>query len=249
MPDSRCRSRTGREPGGRETGTGPATEFDVATVDTDAPVLETGTTIVAVATDDAVVVGADQRASLGGRFVANKDVDKLERVHPTGVVALSGSVGGLQSFADTLRAEANLYDARRGDPMSITALASVAGSLVRGLPAQVLLAGVDAAGTSARRTQSDEVDGDGAAVYELDGGGGVVATDYAAGGSGMQVAYGVLEGRAETVDSVDAARDLVADAVSAASERDTASGNGITVATVTADGVDVGSFDDAGEVA
>lgn len=188
----------------------------------EAPTLQTGTTIVALTAPDAVVVAADRRASLGGQFVANKDVTKVERITDRAALALSGSVGPLQSFTDTLRAEANLYEARRGDRLSTEALANVAGNLVRGIPAQVVLAGVDETGP---------------AVYELDGGGSVMGTDYAAGGSGMQVAYGTLEGKAEVVESVEEARELAADAVAAASERDTASGNGVTVATVTSEGV------------
>lgn len=188
--------------------------------------LQTGTTTVALTAGDGVVVAADQRASLGGQFTANKQMEKIAQVHDRGAVALSGTVGPLQDFARTLRAESSLYAATRGEPMPASALATVAGRLVRGVPAQILLGGID---------------DDGAHVYELDGGGGVVPTDYGAAGSGMQVAYGTLEGHAESVDDVDDARDLALQAVAAASERDTASGNGATVATITTDGVSVDS--------
>jgi proteasome beta subunit len=218
------------EPGIR---TDRRTEFEVSHTETDGPVVETGTTIVALTAPDAVVVAADRRASLGGQFVANKDVTKVEQVTERAALALSGSVGPLQSFTDTLRAEANLYEARRGDRLSTEALANVAGNLVRGIHAQVVLAGVDDAGP---------------AVYELDGGGSVMRTDYAAGGSGMQVAYGVLEGKAEQVESLAGGRELAADAVAAASERDVASGNGVTVATVTGEGVEFDEAEKAGEV-
>jgi proteasome beta subunit len=179
-----------------------------------------------VAADDAVVVAADQRASLGGRFTANKDVQKVLPVHPTAALAMSGSVGPVQDLARTLKAEAGLYAARRGEDLSMAALASVAGNLVRGIPAQLLLGGVDDAG---------------AHVYELDGGGSVLPSEYAAAGSGMQVAYGVLEGEADAVADVSDARDLALRAIRSASERDTASGNGAHVATVTSDGVEVAS--------
>jgi len=69
------------------------------------------------------------RASLGGRFVSNKDVQKVEQIHPTGALTLVGSVGGAQSFIRTLRAEVNLYESRRGEPMPIEALATLAGNL------------------------------------------------------------------------------------------------------------------------
>ncbi|QLH79287.1 proteasome subunit beta [Halosimplex rubrum] len=193
-------------------------------IDHDAPTFDTGTTIVAIATDDGAVMAADQRASLGGRFTTNKNAEKISRVHPTGALAISGSVGPAQNLIRSLRAETSLYESRRKEPMSMRALSQTAGHLVRGLPVAPILGGVDAGGGH---------------VYELDGGGSVMATDYAAGGSGMQVAYGVLERRFDPEATLDEATGAAVAAVEAASERDTASGNGVTVATVTADGVDI----------
>ena len=213
-------TRGGRAETARSAGTTERTER----VPADAgPQYETGTTIVALAAADGVVMAADRRMSLGGRFTANKNVRKIEQVHPTAAAAISGAVGPAQGFLDSLRAETGLYEARRGDPMSVTALAQTAGHLVRGLRVTPLLAGVDESGT---------------AVYELDGSGSVLEDDYAASGSGMQVAYGVLEGRFDPGASVETATEAATAAVAAASERDTASGNGVTVATITDEGVE-----------
>ncbi|WP_436932103.1 proteasome subunit beta [Halosimplex halobium] len=200
--------------------------------DHDAPTFDTGTTIVAVAAADGVVMAADQQASLGGKFTTNKNAEKVSRVHPTAALAISGSVGPAQNLVRSLRAETSLYESRRDERMSMRALSQTAGHLVRGLPVAPILAGVD---------------GEGNHVYELDGGGSVMATDYAAGGSGMQVAYGVLERRFDPGAELDEATDAAVATVEAASERDTASGNGVTVATVTADGVDIEGYDEAGD--
>jgi len=199
----------------------------------DAGAYRTGTTTVAIAASDGAVMAADRRMSLGGGFTASKDVRKIEQVHPSGAVAIAGAVGPAQGLLDSLRAEATLYESRRGREMSMTALSKTAGHLVRGLPVRPLLAGVD---------------GDGAHAYELDGGGSVIEDGYAASGSGMQLAYGVLEGRMEEASGgesgrtdgrigVDDAREVAAAAVEAASERDGASGNGVTLATITDEGV------------
>jgi proteasome beta subunit len=221
--------------------TGPSGRPGVAgrlaeTVETpaDARTATTGTTTVAIRTDDAVVLAADRRASLGGRFVSNKDAEKIEAVHPSAAVTLSGGVGAIQLFARSLRAEASLYETRRGEAPSMAALSTLAGNLIRGVPAQVLLGGVD-----------DE----GPALFELDGGGSVMETDYAASGSGLQVAYGHLEDAYREGLAVEEARAVAARAVAAASERDTASGNGITVAVVTEAGVETEVVEDATEVA
>jgi proteasome beta subunit len=186
---------------------------------------------VALTAEEGVVVGADKRMSLGGRFTASKNVEKITQVHPTATMAISGSVGPAQQLLDSLRAEASLYRTRHGDPMSMQALSKTASHLVRGLPVQPLLAGVDDSGGH---------------VYELDGSGSVIEDSYAAGGSGMQTAYGLLEGRMDAALSVEAAVDVATDAVLAASERDTASGNGVTIATVTEAGVDIADANKTG---
>lgn len=188
--------------------------------------LTTGTTTVGIRTADAVVLAADRRASLGGRFVSAKDATKVEQVHPSGAVTIAGSVGGAQSFIRSLRSEASLYESRRGEPMSATALTTMAANLVKSNPGfrTSPLVGV--------------VDDDGPALFELDQAGGLMEKAYGSVGSGMQVAYGTLEGGFAEDLSVEAARELATDAVAAASERDTASGNGVTVAVVTAEGVD-----------
>jgi len=234
----------GRErPTDRQSGVDRRTEFQpqVNTGEaSDAPTFETGTTVVALTAGDGVVLAADRKASLGGRFTSNKDAEKILRVHPTAALAISGSVGPAQSVAETLHAEASLYEARRGEPMSMTALSQTAGQLLRGLPVVPLLGGVD---------------DDGGHVYELDGGGSVMEDVYAAGGSGMQLAYGVLERRYDGVRDLADATEAAVDAVAAASERDTASGNGVTVATVTdermqmevADEADVDALEPVGD--
>lgn len=201
------------------------------------PITKTGTTTVALTTDAGVVLAADRRASLGGRFVSNKNLRKVERVHPTAAVTMAGGVGDLQSFIRTLRSEASLFGTRRGDPMDMSSLSTLAGNLLREGPyraAQPILGGVDPTGPH---------------VYDLDAGGGVVEADYVAQGSGMQLAYGVLEREYERGLTSDSARRAAARAIESAAERDTASGNGVTLAEVTAEGVAFETHADPSEVA
>jgi len=182
---------------------------------------KTGTTIVGLVTEDSVVMGSDQRASLAGRIVSNKDVQKVERIQQNAALTISGSVGGAQAFIRALRAETNLYEARRGEEMSISALATMASNMLRGGPyfrVVPLLGGVD---------------DDGGHVFSLDPAGSRLADDYSTSGSGMQYAMGVLEQEYTTDLSTDEAKTVAARAVKSAVERDTASGNGIHLTTVT----------------
>jgi proteasome beta subunit len=199
-----------------------------------APTYSTGTTTVGIVAEEGVVLATDRRASLGGRFVSNKRTVKIERVHPTAAITLSGSVGGAQAYARQLRAQTRLYETRRGEPMGMDALATAAGNTLRGLPVSPLLGGVDEEGPR---------------LFQLDAAGGVLEDRYAATGSGTQVAIGAVEGRYDPEAGIDAAAALAADAVAAASERDTASGNGLAVAYITAEGIDLREYDDADAVA
>jgi proteasome beta subunit len=213
---------------------------------TGTPQFDTGTTVVGLTAADAVILAADRRMSLGGRFTANKSVQKVEQVHPTAAMGISGSVGPAQDLLQSLRAEASLYESRRGEPMSVSALAQTAGNLVRGLPVTPLLGGVDPAPADGDGGGDDGTsDGSRAHVYSLDGGGSVLEDEYTATGSGLQVAYGVFERRYDPDASVAAATEAAIAAVDAASERDTASGNGVTVTTVTAEGVETVAHEEA----
>jgi len=197
---------------------------------------KTGTTTVGISTEDGVVVGTDRRASLGGRFVSNKNVVKVEQIHPTGVLTLVGSVGGAQSFIRTLRSEASLYEQRRDKPMSMQALSTLAGNFARGGPFMAInpiLGGIDDEGTH---------------IYTIDPAGGVMADDYTVTGSGMQLAHGALESEYDPDLSMEEAETLAARAVNAATERDTGSGNGLVLASVTEDGVDIDKYDDVADV-
>ena len=192
---------------------------------------KTGTTTIGIATEDGVVVATDKRASLGGRFVSNKNVQKVEQIHPTAALTLVGSVGGAQSFIRTLRAEVNLYEARRGKEMSMQALATLAGNFARGGPfiaINPVLGGVDDEGTH---------------VYSIDPAGGVMQDNYTVTGSGLTVAYGTLEDRYEEDMSLEEAQQVAGAGIKAAAERDTGSGNGIFVAEVTEEGVEIDDYD------
>ncbi|MBX0285501.1 archaeal proteasome endopeptidase complex subunit beta [Haloarcula salinisoli] len=192
---------------------------------------KTGTTTIGITTSEGVVIATDMRASLGGRFVSNKNVQKVEQIHPNAALTLVGSVGGAQSFIRSLRAEVNLYEARRGEDMSMQALSTLAGNFARGGPffaINPILGGVDE---------------DGHHVYSIDPAGGVMQDDYTVTGSGLTVAYGTLEDRYEDDMTNEEAKEVAAAAINAAAERDTGSGNGIYLADVTSEGVDINGYD------
>jgi proteasome beta subunit len=221
----RLEGRFGTDPYEPELGSLPSSDRD------EEAVAETGTTTIGIATEEGAVIATDKRASLGGRFVSNKNVQKVEQIHPRAALTLVGSVGGAQSFIRTLRAEVNLYEARRGEDMSMQALSTLAGNFARGGPflaINPILGGVDE---------------DGSHVYSIDPAGGVMEDNYTVTGSGLTVAYGTLEDRYEEGMTNEQAQQVAAAGVKAAAERDTGSGNGVFVANVTSEGVDISDYD------
>jgi proteasome beta subunit len=188
--------------------------------------MKTGTTTVGLSTEDGVVMATDMRAS-AGRMVSSKDVQKVEQIHPRGALTIAGSVSAAQSLIRALRSETSLYEARRGKDMSMEALSTLTSNFLRSggfFIVSPLLGGVDE---------------DGSHVYSLDPLGGMMEEEYAVSGSGSQYALGVLEQEYDAGLSVDEARSVAAHAIQSAVERDLASGNGINVAVVTEDGVDI----------
>jgi proteasome beta subunit len=216
-----------------EVGSLPDNQFSGADEEN---VTKTGTTIVGITAEDGVVMASDMRASLAGRVVSNKDVQKVEEIQPNAALSMSGSVGGAQSFIRSLRAEANLYEARRGEYMSINALATMGSNLLRGGPffrVVPILGGVD---------------DDGGHVFSLDPSGSSLSDKYTAQGSGMPYALGILEQEFSDDLTMDEAVQVGAQAIDSASERDTASGNGIHVTKITEEAVEIVGHKDIDDV-
>ncbi|MEZ3143356.1 archaeal proteasome endopeptidase complex subunit beta [Halobaculum sp. MBLA0143] len=197
----------------------------------DAGEMKTGTTTVGLKADDGVVMATDMRASLGP-MVSSKNVQKVEEIHPTAALTIAGSVSAAQNLIETLKAEVRLYEARRGEDMSMEALSTLTANLLRSggfFIVQPILGGVDSEGSH---------------VFSIDAAGGTTYENYTVTGSGSQYALGVLEQQYEEGISVDDAETVAVSAVQSAMERDTASGNGINLAVVTDDGVDVTQEED-----
>ncbi|WP_274380997.1 archaeal proteasome endopeptidase complex subunit beta [Halorussus salinus] len=193
--------------------------------------LKTGTTTIGLTTTDGVVMVTDKRASLGN-MVSSKTAQKVEQVHPTGALTISGSVSAAQSLIRTLQVEGNLYNTRRGEDMSMQALSTLTSNLLRSggfLITVPVLGGVDE---------------EGGHIYSYDALGGVTEETYSVSGSGSQFALGVLEQDYHEDLGQDEAREVAVRALKSAVERDTASGNGIWLAEIDQEGVEISDYED-----
>jgi proteasome beta subunit len=229
-------SGTGRPVFGPELGEFPNADERRQSADTgETNEMKTGTTTVGLKTEDGVVLATDMRAS-AGYMVASKDVQKVEEIHPTGALTIAGSVSAAQSLIRSLKAEVRLYESRRGEDMSMQALSTLTANFLRSgafLIVQPILGGVD-----------DE----GPHIYSIDPLGGTTEEEYTVTGSGSQYALGVLEQEYDEALSIEEAKTVAARAIKSAVERDLASGNGINVAVVTEEGVDISRHKDFEDV-
>ncbi|WP_135828503.1 Ntn hydrolase family protein [Halorussus halobius] len=193
--------------------------------------LKTGTTTIGLTTADGVVMVTDKRASLQ-TMVSSKTAQKVEAIHPAGALTISGSVSAAQSLIQTLEVENNLYETRRGDDMSMQALSTLTSNLLRSgsfLVTVPVLGGVDE---------------EGGHIYSYDALGGMTEETYSVSGSGSQFALGVLEQEFEEGLGQDEAREVAIRALKSAVERDTATGNGMWLAEIDADGVEISDYED-----
>lgn len=197
--------------------------------------LHTGTTTIGLICKDAIVLAADQRASMGN-LVASKKMKKILKIAPAIAMTTAGSVGDAQMMVRLLRAEMKLYELQEKE-ITTKAAATLLSNILRGsyksfTPeyVQLIIAGVDDRG---------------AQLYNLDASGGVTIDDeYSFTGSGSPVAVGVLEDNYKKGMTVEAAIDLAIRAIKAARERDIFTGpNTLDVVVITKKGVEFLSED------
>ena len=192
--------------------------------------LQSGTTTLGIVCKEGVVLAADRRATLGGRIVAHKKTQKIAELNEDMAVTWAGSVSDIQLSTKIIKAQMKLIELRRNKKLKVKEVANLLGSLLYSNIRQ-FFPGIAAFLLGGR-------DEDGIFLYELGPDGSVMMhDDYVSDGSGMMYATGVLEANYRKDIPISEGIKLGVKAVNAAMQRDTASGNGIDVYTITKDGV------------
>lgn len=141
-----------------------------------------GTSIMAVAYDGGVVLGADSRTSTG-TYVANRVSDKLTPIHDRVYCCRSGSAADTQALSDYVRHFVASHAVECDGLPKVKAVGNLFRSLCYGNKDR-LMAGIIVAGW-------DEVNG--GQVYSIPIGGAMVKQDFAIGGSGSTYIYGLID--------------------------------------------------------
>lgn len=186
---------------------------------------KTGTTTLGMVCKEGVVIATEQRATMG-TLIAHKATKKLYKIDNHLALATAGLVGDLQTLARYLSAEANLYRLKRDAKMPVKSAATLMANILNQRKfapyyVQLILGGYDDSGGF---------------VYSLDAAGGAIPDKYTSAGSGSPYVFGVLEDTFKDGLSTDEGIDLAIRAITAAMNRDSASGGMISVAVITKDG-------------
>ena len=192
---------------------------------TDTDEIKKGTTTIGLVCKDGVVMATEMRATMG-TLIAHKTTQKLFKIDDNLGLTVAGVVGDAQTLARYITAEVELYKLKRGQPMTVRSAATLTSNILAGSRFYPYWVGLILGGT----------DRDGHHVYALDMVGGAIPDDYVTTGSGSPYVYGVLEDHYEKGLTVSDGMDLAIRSLHAAMRRDSASGDGYSVASITKDG-------------
>jgi len=181
-----------------------------------------GTTTIGLVCKDGVVLATERRAT-AGNFIANKSTQKLFKIDQNIGVTVAGLVGDAQVLARYLRAEVSLYRLRRSAQLSAEGASTLLANILSGnrmFPyyAWMILGGVDLRGGH---------------VFSVDPAGGSIEDKYVSVGSGSTFAYGIMEEGYTQAMTVSDGVDLAIRGLTVAMKRDSASGDGYIVHTIT----------------
>ena len=193
--------------------------------------MKTGTTTLAIKCKDGLVLAADKRAT-AGNFIANKKVKKVFSVTDRIVLTMAGTVSDAQLMSRLFRAELQLKTYKTKRIPNVKESANLlAGLVYSNIRKMSLIPGVS-------HFLMGGEDMDGFHVYDLYPDGSLTEVeDFVSSGSGSVMAYRVLETLFKSDITVEDGVKLALKSVNAALQRDSASGNGIDVVTITKEGI------------
>lgn len=189
--------------------------------------VQTGTTIMAVAYEGGVIMGADSRVSTG-TYVANRVSDKITALHDRIFLCRSGSAADTQAVSDMVRHYLAQHAIECDRPPLVETAAKLCKRIIYAnkdqLMASVIVAGFDPY--------------QGGSVHVVPLGGTCVKVPYAIGGSGSTYIYGHVDHVYKPGMSKQECVDFVKTAVQHAMERDGSSGGIIRLVDISEAGVD-----------
>ena len=180
-----------------------------------------GATAIGISYSEGIILAAEKRVSYGN-FVVNKNTKKTFPVTEHIGAACAGMIADMQVLVRQVAALAKIRKLETKRVVATNSIAKLMSVIMferRFFPllTQVVVGGIQ------ERPQ----------IYTLDPLGSVLPDDYAAVGSGAEMALGVMDADYTQGMSEDNARNLVIKAIKSSIQRDSSSGDGIDLLTIT----------------
>lgn len=185
-----------------------------------------GATAIGITCTDGIVLAAEKRVSYGN-FVVNKTTKKVFPITPSVAAACAGMIADMQVLVRQVAALSKirrLETRREVATNSVAKLMSVIMFERRYFPllTQVVVGGIDP----------------NPSIYTLDPLGSLLPDDYAAVGTGAEMALGVLDAEYEKEMTRTAAKNLAVKSITSSIQRDSASGDGIDLLVISKKGIE-----------
>jgi proteasome beta subunit len=185
-----------------------------------------GATAIGITYQDGIVLAAEKRISYGN-FVVNKNTRKIFPITDQVASACAGMVADMQVLARQVEALAKIRKLETRREMATNSVAKLMSVIMferRYFPllTQVIVGGV--------QTTPE--------IYTLDPLGSLLPDNYAAVGTGAELALGLIDSEYKKNMSEDTSKKLAIKAIKSSVQRDSASGDGIDILTITKKGIE-----------
>ena len=185
-----------------------------------------GATAIGITYQDGIILAAEKRISYGN-FVVNKNTRKIFPITDHVASACAGMVADMQVLARQVEALAKIRKLETRRDMATNSVAKLMSVIMferRYFPllTQVIVGGV--------QTIPE--------IYTLDPLGSLLPDNYAAVGTGAELALGLIDSEYKKNMSEDTSKKLAIKAIKSSVQRDSASGDGIDILTITQKGIE-----------
>jgi len=185
-----------------------------------------GATAVGITYQDGIILAAEKRISYGN-FVVNKNTKKIFQITDQVASACAGMVADMQVLTRQVGALAKIRKLETRRDMATNSVAKLMSVIMferRYFPllTQVIVGGV--------QTTSE--------IYTLDPLGSLLPDNYAAVGTGAEMALGLIDAEYKKNMSEETSKKLAIKAIKSSVQRDSASGDGIDILTITKKGIE-----------
>lgn len=185
-----------------------------------------GATAIGLTYQEGIVLAAEKRITYGN-FVVNKNTKKIFSITDQVASACAGMVADMQVLTRQVGALAKIRKLETRREMATNSVAKLMSVIMferRYFPllTQVIVGGVH----------------DVPEIYTLDPLGSLLPDNYAAVGTGAELALGLIDSEYKKSMSEDASKKLAIKAIKSSIQRDSASGDGIDILTITKKGIE-----------